>query len=176
MAWRKLSDEEWGLVEPWIPKQRRGRPRSRDREILDAILYMLYTGIRWAELPECFPPVTTVFDRFKVWSKAGFFKRLFDKLRRKPPEKGNIYYLDSTVRPAKKGRQDFSGGKNKGHQNKPHHGQTRKTASTWVRRSTSKWPLCLWFHCKRGSTRELLGIWQRLWLQKAQTKIKVPRA
>lgn len=130
MAWRKLTEEEWAIVQHLIPKQKRGRPRTRDREILDAILYILFTGIRWAELPEYFPSVTTVFDRFQVWSKAGFFKRLFDKLRRKPPEIGKVYYLDSTVRPAKKGRQDFTGGKNKRQQNQPHHRRTRKTASS----------------------------------------------
>lgn len=129
MAWRKLNDTEWAIVEPLVPKQKRGRPRTRDREILDAILYILFTGIRWAELPECFPPTTTVFDRFKVWSKAGFFKKLFDKLRRKPPVTSEIYYLDSTVRPAKKGRQDLTRRKSEGQQNQPHHRQTRPTTS-----------------------------------------------
>ena len=114
MAWKKLTDAEWEKIAPLIPKQKMGRPRTRDREILDGILYILHTGIRWAELPECFPPVTTFFDRFKVWTQAGFFKRLFDTLRRKPPEAGKVYYLDSMVRPAKKGRQNFSGRKNQG--------------------------------------------------------------
>ncbi len=121
MAWKKLSDEEWEIVEPLIPKQRRGRPRGKNREILDAILYVLHTNIRWEEMPPGFPPKSTVHDRFLVWLKAGFFEKLFKKLRQKLPPEGNIYYLDSTVRPAKKGRQDFAGRKSEGQQNKPHH-------------------------------------------------------
>lgn len=129
MAWRKLNDAEWAIVEPLVPKQRRGRPRTRDREILDAVLYLLFTGIRWAELPESFPPVTTVFDRFKVWAKAGFFEKLFNVLRRKPPQQGKIYYLDSTVRTAKKGQQDIPRRKNKRKQNQPPQRRERQTTS-----------------------------------------------
>ena len=103
MAWRKLNDEEWALIEPLIPKQKRGRPRSRHREVLDAILYKLHTGIRWEEMPPGFPAKMTVYDRFQVWHKAGFFKKLFEKFKRLRPRAGNIYYLDSTVKTAKKG-------------------------------------------------------------------------
>ena len=115
MGWKRLSDEEWALIEPHLPKQKRGRPRCRDREIMDAVLYILATNIRWGEFPPGFPPKSTVFDRFKVWVKAGFFKKLPTLLRRKLP-KPRTYHLDATIKSAKKGGQDFTGWKNQGQQ------------------------------------------------------------
>lgn len=127
MAWKRLSDEEWAVISPHLPRQRMGRPRIRgDREILDALLYVLSTGIRWEELPECFPPKMTVYDRFRYWVKTGTLEKLLARLRRKLPA-GKVYHLDSTVKSAKKGRSDFAGRKNKGQQNNPSGRQGRVT-------------------------------------------------
>jgi putative transposase len=73
MAWKPLNDLQWEFIEPLISEQRMRRPRSRDREILDAIIYVLTTGIQWDNLPKTFPPKSTVYDRFQNWRKAGFF-------------------------------------------------------------------------------------------------------
>ncbi len=119
MAWRAITDEEWKMIAPVIPKQKRGRPRGRDRELLDAILYKLHTGIRWEEIPPGFPPKMTVYDRFRAWHKAGFFKKLFERLQRLRPRTGQVYYLDSTVKTAKRGPSNFESRKNKRQQNQP---------------------------------------------------------
>jgi transposase len=44
-----MSDAEWALVAPMIPPARRGgRRRSIDeREVLNAIFYVLATGCQW---------------------------------------------------------------------------------------------------------------------------------
>jgi transposase len=42
MAYKPLTDSQWELIEPHIPKQKMGRPRTKNREILQAILYMLF--------------------------------------------------------------------------------------------------------------------------------------
>ena len=57
-----LTDAEWALVEPMIPPARRGgRPREVNvREILNGILYVLWTGCQWKALPKDFPPKSTV--------------------------------------------------------------------------------------------------------------------
>jgi transposase len=49
---------EWARLAPLLPAPRRlGRPRQRDlRAIIDAILYLLWTGCRWRALPRDFPP------------------------------------------------------------------------------------------------------------------------
>ena len=126
MPWKPLSDEQWELIEPVIPKQRTGRPRTRNREVLDAILFVLSTNIRWEEMPPGFPPKMTVYDRFQVWLKEGFFEALFERMKTlKPLTDKRLYYLDATIKSAKKGRQDFTGRKNKRQQNKSRGGRER---------------------------------------------------
>ena len=53
-----LSDEEWVLLEQYLPApKRRGRPRLHSpRELLDAVFYVLKTGCQWRMLPREFPP------------------------------------------------------------------------------------------------------------------------
>jgi transposase len=56
-AQRYASDtrrEEWAQIAPLLPPPRRlGRPREHDlRAILDAILYLLWTGCQWRALPK----------------------------------------------------------------------------------------------------------------------------
>jgi hypothetical protein len=43
-----LSDEDWALLEPLLPKSRRSA-RVDDRKIMNAIFYVLRTGMPWWE-------------------------------------------------------------------------------------------------------------------------------
>ncbi|XVJ51525.1 MAG: transposase [Vampirovibrio sp.] len=63
-----------------------GRPRTRNRESSEAILFVLSTHCRWEELPPWFAPKMTVFDRFKVGQKEGFFEALFKQFKQKKQE------------------------------------------------------------------------------------------
>jgi len=109
MALLRLKEEEWAEIEPLVPKQRRGRPRTRNKECFEAILYVLKTGCQWEMLPDGYPPKSTVNKRFLVWHKAGFFRKLFAKTR-SPKVKNALYHLDSTVRIAKRGQTHFQSG------------------------------------------------------------------
>ena len=102
MAWKPLNDLQWEFIKPLIPEQHMGRPRSRDREILDAIIYVLTTGIQWDNLPKEFPPKSTVHRRFQIWRKAGFFRKLFRKASHLV-DNDTVQHLDTTIRQAKKG-------------------------------------------------------------------------
>ncbi|XVJ51486.1 MAG: transposase [Vampirovibrio sp.] len=101
-----------------ILKQKMGRPRTRNREISEAILSVLSTHCRWEELPPCFPLKMTVFDRFKVGQKDGFFEVLFKQFKQKKQEvqekTKEIYTLDATIKSAKKGDCVGRAGKLKG--------------------------------------------------------------
>jgi hypothetical protein len=50
------SDEEWQLIEPFMPPERRiGRRRTTKlRSVIDALLYMVETGCQWRMLPKDF--------------------------------------------------------------------------------------------------------------------------
>ena len=56
-----LTDDEWCLVEPLIPRAKRGgNKRTVDvREVVNGIMYVLSTGCQWAAMPvrwkRCWP-------------------------------------------------------------------------------------------------------------------------
>jgi putative transposase len=70
--------EEWAQIAPFLPAPRRlGRPRERDlRTIIDAILYLLWTGCQWRALPREFPPRSTVQGYFYRWRDDGTWQRI----------------------------------------------------------------------------------------------------
>lgn len=98
-----LSDRQWALIEPLLPKAKPGgRPRKVDiRRVVDAILYLVKNGCLWANLPSDFPPPGTVYWYFKNWRADGTIKRihqaLVKKVRRKEGKKTypTIAILDS---------------------------------------------------------------------------------
>lgn len=113
-----VSDEMWERVAFLFPEHRRGGPRKwGDRVMFEAMLFILDTGCRWEALPSCYPPRSTVFDRFQLWVRQKLFQRVLRALRISLPE-SRLYYLDATIKSAKKGRQNLTSGKNKRQQNK----------------------------------------------------------
>lgn len=64
-----LTDREWAVVAPLIPRPRPGgRPRTTDmRDVMEAILFIASSGRAWRMLPGEFPPVSTVRGYFYVW-------------------------------------------------------------------------------------------------------------
>jgi len=87
-----LTDEQWLLVEPHIPrsKARTGRPRRDSRLMLDGIMWVLATGAPWRDLPERFGPWQTVYDRFRTWRTSGVFARVIEALQIKLDRAGHI--------------------------------------------------------------------------------------
>jgi transposase len=77
-----LTDEEWALVEPQLPPPRKGRryPAPAQREVLNAILYVLTTGCQWRQLPKDFPSKSVVHDYMVCWDRDGVLKRVHDAL------------------------------------------------------------------------------------------------
>ena len=99
-----LSDEEWALLEPLLPKSRRSA-RVDDRKIVNAIFYVLRTGMPCSMCcaPECLGVIcrratvltTTAYNRFNRWSRRGISKRVFDRLASK--SRDSLYLIDSTA-------------------------------------------------------------------------------
>jgi transposase len=109
----QLTDEQWAVLEPLIPKQvrradGRGRPETHsDRAVLNGILWVLRTGAAWADLPDRFPSGSTCFRRFSRWVKAGVLRTILEALARDLEERGGIdlseCFIDGTFTVAKKG-------------------------------------------------------------------------
>ena len=102
-----LSDDDWALLEPLMPKSRKSA-RADDRKIMNAIFYVLRTGMPWRDLPERYGPYTTAYNRFNRWSRRGIWKCIFDTLAAKSRDR--LYLIDSTIVKAHRAASGAKGG------------------------------------------------------------------
>jgi transposase len=89
-----LSDEEWAILVGLLPAARRGG-RVDDRKIVNAIFYVLRTGIPWRDLPERYGPYTTAYNRFNPWAARGIWRRVFETLAAK--SRDSLHLIDSII-------------------------------------------------------------------------------
>jgi transposase len=81
-----LTDAQWRLLAPLLPAPRSGpgrpgRPATSRRALVNAILYVLWTGCPWRALPDCYPHWRTVHHHFAHWAADGTLARLHAMLR-----------------------------------------------------------------------------------------------
>lgn len=103
-----LSDEEWALLEPLMPRSRMSA-RVDDRKVMNAIFYVLRTGMPWRDLPDRYGPYTTAYNRFNRWSRRGIWKKIFDTLASK--SRDSLYLIDSTIVKAHRAASGAKGGR-----------------------------------------------------------------
>jgi len=60
---------------------RPGRPATSRRALVNAILYVLWTGCPWRALPDCYPHWRTVHHHFARWAADGTLAQLHAVLR-----------------------------------------------------------------------------------------------
>ncbi len=77
-----LTDEEWALARPEIPRAKRGgNKRTVDvREVMNGLMYVLSTGCQWRAIPKDLPPRSTVNFYFCRWQHDGTLDRLHHAL------------------------------------------------------------------------------------------------
>ena len=78
MSRSDMSDLEWDFLKGVLPNKIRGVKRVDDRRIINAIFYVLRTGIPWRDLPEQYGPYTTAYNRFNRWSQAGVWDAVME--------------------------------------------------------------------------------------------------
>jgi transposase len=73
-----MTNAEWLLLSPFLPAPcRLGRPRKVElRAVVNAILYILWTGCQWRALPSTFPPRSTVQYYFYLWRDQRIWRRI----------------------------------------------------------------------------------------------------
>ena len=71
-----LTDEEYALIEPFLPPERNVSRRS----LVNGILYVLTTGCQWRQLPKDFPPKSTTHDYFVELQCTGVLKQIHHAL------------------------------------------------------------------------------------------------
>ena len=80
-----VTDEQWKILETVFPKVKSGgRPRAlNDRQIVNAILYIVRGGGAWRMLPKDFGAWETVYGFFWRFRRDGTWQRIHDVLREK---------------------------------------------------------------------------------------------
>ena len=67
----QLTDAQWKLIEPLLPKQCRGRRWSEYRTTLNGMLWVLRCGTPYSEggrdMPAHYGSWKTVYSRFRRW-------------------------------------------------------------------------------------------------------------
>jgi transposase len=75
-----LTEEQFNKIKPLLPDKPRGVPRVDDRRVLSGIIFCLQRGYRWSDVPPEYGPAKTLYNRYKRWSEAGVFGRIFEEL------------------------------------------------------------------------------------------------
>ena len=90
-----LSDAQWDAIEPLLPLGRPGVQPRNNRQVISGIVHMLKHGGRWQDVPPCFGPPTTVYNRFHRWSQQGIWVRMLAAMADATP--GGLQLIDSTT-------------------------------------------------------------------------------
>ena len=82
----RSSDRVWIIVEPFLGNRQKqyGRKQRDNREIFDAILWVLRTGSPWRDIPRELACWQTVYKRFVQWSESDALKKVFEAVRFEP--------------------------------------------------------------------------------------------
>lgn len=74
----ELTDAQWQRIAPLLPGKAGdpGRTAVDNRRFVNAVLYVLKTGIPWADLPERLGKPNTVWKRYDRWCAAGVWERV----------------------------------------------------------------------------------------------------
>ncbi len=111
MAWRAVTDKQWALIREQLPKRPRrkkgGRPPADDRRCFEGILWMLWTGAPWSELPQRYGAKSTVHRRLMEWAESGalldMWRAFLDQLDDRKKVRWDECFIDGMFIAAKKG-------------------------------------------------------------------------
>jgi transposase len=100
-----ISNNLWCELEKIIPQKmsKVGRPEVDNRQVLEGIIYVLYTGIQWKVLPEKYGYPTTVHGKFMKWCRMKVFSKMMIKARshyQRRNSKNNWYAFDTILKKA----------------------------------------------------------------------------
>ncbi|GAX57541.1 IS5 family transposase [Streptomyces olivochromogenes] len=102
MARGDLTDAQWAVLEPLLPKGKKpGRPPTwARRQLIDGIRFRVRTGVPWRDLPAEYGPWDRAYDLFRRWQRDGTRHRIFTELQAQADAKELITWdinIDSTV-------------------------------------------------------------------------------
>jgi transposase len=111
MSWRHFTDKQWENIKvhlpPPAPRPKGGRPRVEARKCFEGILWILWTGAPWSELPKEYGSPSTCWRRLQQWEQDGtlleIWRAFLTQLQDKEKIRWNECFADGSFAPAKKG-------------------------------------------------------------------------
>jgi transposase len=96
-----LTDDEWVLVEAFLPIGQYGPYPERLRQQFEGVIWRFRTGGPWRDMPEVHGVWRTVYHRFVQWRDEGVFQALMEGLITESAARGQadlgLAGVDSTV-------------------------------------------------------------------------------
>ena len=107
-----LTEDQWNVISDILPtdpvrRDKRGRPWSDRRQVINGVLWILRTGAPWKDLPERYGKYQTVHRRFQNWVRSGVLEQVLLAIAQDLKDRGGLdlreCFIDGTFVPAKKG-------------------------------------------------------------------------
>src|SRR5262245_32950510 len=95
-----LTDEAWGRIAAVLDEVKHpagAPPALSDRDFVEAVLYLARTGLPWRDLPRRFGAWDAVYNRFRRWEAAGYWRALVERLPAPVLEEVRPGFFGSTV-------------------------------------------------------------------------------
>lgn len=80
-----LTDEQWALLEPHLPRPvtgAAGRRWADHRRVINGVLWRTRAGCTWRDVPADYGPWKTIYNRHRRWSADGTWEALLGELQR----------------------------------------------------------------------------------------------
>jgi transposase len=105
-----LTDAWWTKIEPHCLAKPTapGRSGNNKRQFVEAVLWIVWTGSPWRDLPATFGNWSTAFRRFRNWLEPDLFKQIFNALLDDPGMEHVM--MDATIAKAHRHGQGAKGG------------------------------------------------------------------
>ena len=131
-----LSDAQWAVLEPLLPKGKRpGRPpRWSRRQVIDGIRWRIRVGAPWRDVPERYGSWPAVYGLFRRWQRDGTWAAILSALQAIADAAGQIVWDVSVDSTTARAHQHAAGARKKGicRPNRQAGSQPSRPITRWV--------------------------------------------
>jgi transposase len=147
-----LTDRQWAVLEPLLPKAYTGRPPIwTKRQLIDGIRWRVRVGSPWRDVPACYGPWQTGYGLFRRWQRDGTWEQIVTGLQARADAAGLITWdvsVDSTIGRA---HQHAAGARRRlDEQKEPPGGEQVEPADHALGRSRGGWTTKVHLACEQG--------------------------
>jgi transposase len=93
----ELTDDQWEGIRGLLPPERgrKARPAKDNRQMVNAMVWILRSGAPWRDLPPHYGPWKSVWRRFSRWRQQGIWQKVLAEFRKDAD--GIAYLVDATI-------------------------------------------------------------------------------